>query len=332
MNKIICIGSSTKDIIFPVIDGHVIETPEDLESQRKINFELGAKYQINGNRHESIGGCAANVACGLARLGEQAFCCTRVGGDQAGNWIKNELEKNGVAIDLLQIDGECQSDLSFILAHIPSEDRIIFSDRDANEKLEVAVDDIEKISAKWIFASSLNGNEKESWEIKMDKVLALIKAENISLIFNPGQKNIKNNPQKIIEAIGQSQIVIVNKDEAIEIVEKSGDFTMEDLNTEKFLLEKLRALGARVIVLTDGANGSWGFDGRELVHADSRKEKIADTLGAGDAFSSGFIAAQIKGLSLKECLHWGVLNSSSVVGAYGAVQGLLHLSEMHDRK
>ena len=324
MNKIICIGSVTKDIIFPINDGEVINTPEDLEAQKKIVFELGAKYQVAQGRHETIGGCAANVACGLAHLGLESFCCTRVGLDQSGEWIKKELEKNGVDISLVQTGTNHQSDLSTIIAHIPSEDRVIFSDRDANEKLEIIPEKIKEILAEWIFVSSLNGNESENWESKLDKILQLVKEENIKLIFNPGQKNIKKDALNVITAVSQSQILIVNKDEAIEIIEKSGDFDFEALNDEKFLAEKLHTLGAKVIALTDGARGAWGFDGNEFLHVEARKEKVADTLGAGDAFSSGFVAAQMKGKNLAESLNWGIANSSSVVRFYGAVAGLLN--------
>jgi sugar/nucleoside kinase (ribokinase family) len=50
---------------------------------------------------------------------------------------------------------------------------------------------------------------------------------------------------------------------------------------------------------------------------------VADSLGAGDAFASGFIAAHLKGKGLEECLKWGIANSSSVVRYYGAIEGLL---------
>lgn len=300
-----------------------METPEDLEAQRKIVFELGAKYQVSQGRHESIGGCAANVSCGLARLSIEAYCCTRVGDDESGNWLKRELEKNGVEISLVQTGTNHRSDLSTIIAHIPSEDRIIFSDRDSNENLEVLPEEIGKIGADWIFASSLNGNSAESWDKKLDKILELVSQEKIRLVFNPGQKNIKSGPQKIIEAIRESEVLIINKDEAIEIVDKLGDFDEESINDEKFLAEKLRELGVKIVALTDGARGAWGFDGQEFLHVDAKKEKVADTLGAGDAFSSGFLSHHIKGKSLQECLDMGIANSSSVIRYYGAVEGLL---------
>ncbi len=300
-----------------------METPDDLEAQRKIVFELGAKYQVSQGRHESIGGCAANVSCGLARLSIEAYCCTRVGDDEAGGWLKKELEKNGVEIDLVQTGKNHRSDLSTIIAHIPSEDRIIFSDRDSNENLEILPEEMKGIGAEWLFVSSLNGNNAESWDKKLDKILELVSQEKIKLVFNPGQKNIKSDPQKIIETIRQTEVLIINKDEAIEIVDKLGSFEENLLNDEKFLAEKLQELGAKIVALTDGARGAWGLSEQEFLHVDAKKEKVADTLGAGDAFSSGFLAYHIKGKSLQECLVMGIENSSSVIKYYGAVEGLL---------
>lgn len=323
MNRIICIGSSTKDVFFPINDGEIRETPEDLESQRKITFELGAKYQVSEGRHESVGGCAANVACGLARLGLKSYCYTRTGDDQSGAWIKKELEKNGVNLDLVQTGKNHRSDLSAIVSHIPSGERIVFSDRDSNEKLEINEAEIKKVGAECIFVSSLNGNGEESWDKKLDKILKLAAQEKMKLIFNPGQKNLKSNPQKIIETIGQAEVLMVNKDEAIEIVDKLNGFSEELLNKEEFLTGKLKEMGVKVVALTDGQRGAWGFDGKELVHVGVNNEKIIDSLGAGDAFSSGFMAAYIKGKDLQTCVQWGANNGGSVVMFYGATEGLL---------
>ncbi len=81
--KIICIGSSSKDIFFPTDEGVILETPEDLTSQRKIAFELGAKFRAE-DRYEALGGCAANVAAGLARIGFETEYYTKIGDDDLG--------------------------------------------------------------------------------------------------------------------------------------------------------------------------------------------------------------------------------------------------------
>ena len=55
MSTIICIGSAAKDIFFPTGEGILLHTPEDVEAQEKVAFEVGAKYQVD-DRFESLGG------------------------------------------------------------------------------------------------------------------------------------------------------------------------------------------------------------------------------------------------------------------------------------
>lgn len=320
--KIICIGSTSKDIFFPIEEGKIFETPEDLTSQRKIAFELGAKFHTD-KRYEALGGCAANVCCGLKKLGIESSCYTTIGDDLIGKWILNEFEKQGVDTRLVISGKECPSDLSAIVVDKSSGERIIFSNQVANAKLKI---EAEKIgSPDWIFIGDLNGN----WETNLDKILTVTESARIGIAFNPRQKTIHDNPQKVIEAIKKSRVVLLNKDESIEIVSNLGvNLAESELNNEINLIKKLKDLGPDYVALTDGRRGSWVFDGRDVIHADATGTEPRDTTGAGDAYSSGFLAAIIKGKSLEEALKWGIINSGNSVGFYGAHEGLLDENEI----
>lgn len=320
MTQVICIGSASKDIFFPTDGGVVLNTPDDLLSQRKIAFELGAKYQAE-NRYEALGGCAANAASGMVKLGLDASCYSKIGGDPLGEWIIKELKDKNVLTDLMQIEQGISSDLSAIVVDRKSGERVIFFNRDANEKLKIVLDNLE--GADWLFVSALNGNEKESWEDNLEKILKICAGKS-KLAFNPGPENIKNNPQKIREAIKHCEVLIVNKDEAIEIVSISNSQpTAENLNDEKFLIKELNKYGAKIAAVTDGKRGAWACDEKNIFYAEATGNNPVETTGAGDAFSSGFMAAVIKEKSLEEALKWGIANSGNAVKFYGAIEGLL---------
>jgi ribokinase len=55
-----------------------------------------------------------------------------------------------------------------------------------------------------------------------------------------------------------------------------------------------------------------------------------DRTGAGDAFTSTFVAAIIKGNSIEGALQWAPINSMSVVQKVGAQAGLLSEKELED--
>ncbi|HAV11068.1 MAG TPA: hypothetical protein DCX32_00760 [Candidatus Moranbacteria bacterium] len=315
--QVICIGSSSKDVFFPTDKGLVFETPEDVTAQKKIAFELGAKYQVD-ERFETVGGCAANVACGLSRLGINAHCCTKIGDDSIGEWIREELEKKGVGLESLQKEKNCKSDLSFILVDAKTGERTVFSDRSANDKLEIIPKKLRK--ADWLFISSLNG----AWQENLNKILSFSESKKKRVAFNPGQKNIATDPEAVIGAISRSELLMLNKDEALEIVTHvSLGANRKQLNDEAFLLNSLKNLGPRIILITDGIRGAWALNDNGILHAAAMVVEAVDTTGSGDAFTSGFFAGVLKGKNLREALGWGIMNSSSSVKEYGGQKGLL---------
>jgi sugar/nucleoside kinase (ribokinase family) len=323
MHKIICIGSTSKDIFFPTSEGVILDTPSEITSQKKIAFELGAKYQVK-ERFEALGGCAANVAQGLTKLGEPAECYSKIGDDELGKWIKNTLVAGGVGTEALEIEKGCKSDLSMIVVDMNSGERTIFSDRDANDKLTIIP---EKLShAHWIFISSLNGD----WQRHLRELLFIAKEKKIRIAFNPGQKNIKTDLSEVANTITASEIFFINKDEAIEIVGGLGEGTIvELLENEEHLAKVLFKLGPKVVVITDGERGSWGYDGNSFLHCSALLRKSVDSTGAGDAFTSAFFAAKLKGESLAVALKWGAINSSNSVAEYGGQKGLLNEEEIN---
>jgi sugar/nucleoside kinase (ribokinase family) len=325
MSKVLCLGSAGKDIFFPTEEGKIMETPEDLESQRKIAFELGAKIRIK-ERYETLGGCAVNATVGLSRLGVESFCASSVGSDAVGAWIIEELKKNKISTELIAIEEGRKSDLSAIVVDEASADRVIFTNK--NSSGEIKIDAQISKDADWFFVSDIHGK----WEDQLESIFELAKTENKRVAFNPREAGIHEDAGEIIEAIGLSEILFVNKDEAIEIVSNMGvDANPENVNDEKFLLEKLKSLEPKIVALTDGMRGAWLSNGENIFHASAQKVKALDSTGAGDAFSSGFLAAYIKNKTPEECLQWGIASSASVVQSYGAIEGLLNEFEITDK-
>ncbi len=318
MSKIICIGSACKDIFFPTAEGKIIETPEDILSKQKIEFELGAKYKIE-DRYEALGGCAVNVAAGLARLGVDAISYAHIGNDNIANWILDELKKNKVKTDFIAKDDTLPSDMSAIIVDKNSGERVIFSNQKANGNLEIIPEKLK--NTEWIFIGDLHGN----WQKHLDLIFETAREHKIKLAYNPRQINIHDGAKKVIEKIAGADILFVNKDEAIEIILSANNKKIDD---EKYLLQELKKIGAGIVVITDGVRGAWASDGEETFFISGIKVLAVDSTGAGDSFSSGFLGAHIKNKNLEECLKWGIINSSNEVQFYGAIEGLLNEDEM----
>jgi sugar/nucleoside kinase (ribokinase family) len=110
----------------------------------------------------------------------------------------------------------------------------------------------------------------------------------------------------------------MNREEAV-------DVTGESYDSLKQLADALHALGPKIVVITDGPNGSYAsYDGKLVVIPNyPDPAPPLDRTGAGDAFASTIVAALALGESIETALTWAPINSMSVVQKLGAQAGLL---------
>ena len=318
--EVICVGSASQDIFFPTDEGVILETPEDITAKQKIAFELGGKYRVE-DRYEAIGGVAANVACGLARLGRSVAAYSCIGGDEMGRFILRELARLKVATHLVHTFPDAKTDLSAIIVVPSTGERTIFHNRDANERL--IVESAKLKDTKWLFVSALNGD----WRTNLATLFEAKQPYGLSIAYNPGQHNIREDAKRIFSVLPNVDVLLLNKDEAIELLMQQPVRPSDDeLNDEAYLLRALNRLGVGVIGMTDGKRGAWASDGQEMWHCPIyTRTAVVDSTGAGDAFGSGFFASYLAGQTLDQALVSGIANSGSVVGAYGAIEGLLDM-------
>lgn len=320
-----CIGSISVDLFFPTDEGIIIETPEDITSKRKIAFELGGKI-LAPELHTAIGGVAANVAQGLAKLGISAASYSCVGKDGNGDFCVKALQSHGVNTEHVRVLPGVRTDLSAIIVLMQSGERTIIHNRDANKHLVVHAEDL---AVPWTFVSALNGE----WQKNIETILQVQKNDghkNFNLAFNPGQHNIKEDSALILQVIRHADLLVLNKDEAIELVlHRVPDCDPKVLDDEEYLMKTLHQAGAKIIAMTDGNQGAWASNDAENWHLPARKNiKVVDATGAGDAFTSGFFGGLILGKSIDECLRFGMANGESVIQEYGGFAGLQTLPEI----
>jgi fructokinase len=78
---------------------------------------------------------------------------------------------------------------------------------------------------------------------------------------------------------------------------------------------RLLALGARVVVVTRGAEGAVAFSGAETVAVAAPPVRVVDTIGAGDAFSAGFLAWWVgSGLGAEELADIAAVSEAARFG------------------
>lgn len=321
----ITIGGATEDITFYTKEGILVDNKQDVLRQRLLAFEYGAKLQID-KAFSTFGGGATNAAVGLSRLGFKVAAKVAIGEDFRGQGILANLKKNGVDTKLVQKIEEVETGFSFFLVWKDSE-HICFSNRAANQKLKITQTDFKDLhNTKWMYMTSLSGN----WREVLNQVFK-VKGNNIA--WNPGHIQLHLGYKAIGQYFKFVDMLIVNKDEAIELVVSDKKFRNKSnrfLNDIKNLLSIIKNWGVRIAVVTNGKYGAEAYDGHKFYHQAIMKEKHhINTTGVGDAFGSTFTAGlEIFNGDIQKAMRLGVTNTSSVVEHMGAQGGLLTKNEI----
>lgn len=302
---VLCVGNAKIDTFLTLHEA--TRNLRFIKETNELCIKFGEKITVD-KAELLLGGNAANVSIGLSRLELKIGIIAEVGSDEFAQKIINTLLSGNVDIShVLQTKGQ-QSSFSTILNF--KGERTIFSEhvkRNHNFNFE-------NILTKWIYLTSVG----EEWKTAYDKTVNFVKNTNCHLAFNPGTLQIAAGTKKLANVLSLTNILIVNKEEAQSLLQT------DNQNIET-LLRNLQKLGPKIVVLTDGKNGSCAIDKKGNISKKGIVEvKVVEKTGAGDAYSSGFLGAMINNKSLDEAMKWGAKNSASVIGKVGAQPGLLH--------
>src|SRR3984893_5298846 len=66
--------------------------------------QIGSRLEDIASFAKSVGGCPANIAIGTARLGLRSGLITRVGDEQMGRFVREQMRREGVALDGIRVD------------------------------------------------------------------------------------------------------------------------------------------------------------------------------------------------------------------------------------
>ena len=159
----------------------------------------------------------------------------------------------------------------------------------------------------------------------MEKDIKKCKKNNTKISLNPGTIQISEKSKELFELIKHTDLLFLNKVEADTLL---GITKKTDIRT---ILSHLSQLGPTYVVVTDGKNGAYAFNGVQFDYTPMFPGKRVEATGAGDAFASGFLGALVFDNNHAEALRWGSVNAASVVGEIGPTKGLLSHTEIKKR-
>jgi 5-dehydro-2-deoxygluconokinase len=308
---LVCIGRTCVDL-YAEQEGSRLE---DVQSFRKY-----------------VGGSAANIALNTARLGVKTAMLTRVGEEQMGRFVRRTMKDNGVDVSHVTFDPEHLTPYVLLAVRDVEGFPRIFAYGDAADMAldEGDVDPEFIASSRALLVTGTPLSRPASRSASLKAVRAASEAGTrvlFDLDYRPvfwGVASHEQGGQMFVQSTKVTEVyrsmlprcdLVVGTEEEIRI---AGGFP----DTRESLLA-IRELSGATIVLKVGAMGAIVFPGdipedlQDGVSVPGYPVEVFNSVGAGDAFMSGFLSRWLREEPLKECLRIGNACGAIVVSRHG---------------
>ncbi|WP_116655067.1 bifunctional 5-dehydro-2-deoxygluconokinase/5-dehydro-2-deoxyphosphogluconate aldolase [Pelagibacterium sediminicola] len=299
--------------------------------------QIGSRLEDVASFAKSVGGCPANIAIGTARLGLRSAWLGRVGAEQFGNFIIEQMRREGASVEGIAVDSERLTALAILAVEDDKKFPLIFY-RENCADMALEESDIDEgfiARSRSILVTGTHFSQPNT-AAAQHKAIKIARENGLKVVFDidyrPNLWGLAGHAAGEERYIASAKVseklkavlphcdLIVGTEE--EVLIGSGE---SDLHAA---LRTIRKLSPATIVLKRGPMGCTVYDGdipgdlEDGIVGRGFPIEVYNTLGAGDAFMSGFLRGWLRDEPLATCATWA--NAS---GAF-AVSRLLCSSEI----
>ncbi|WP_433160986.1 sugar kinase [Kribbella sp. CA-247076] len=281
-----------------------------------VSLRTARPMRLGGDAHLSIAGSESNVAIGLARLGHQAAWVGAVGDDEPGRLIQRTLRAEGVDTRWVRFSEE--SFTGFIAFDQPSHDitRVSYHRRgSAGSTLtsEECVAALQAATPRLLHVTGITPALSDSARIA---TLDVVRAAAESGVLVSLDVNYRARLWSRAEAVVLRELVphvhtVFASDDELDILSDGAEPVRDLLDN-----------GIAEVVVTAGGKGAWSHTADGTLHRPALPVTVVDSIGAGDAFVSGYLSATLDGLSPDQRLDRATTSGAFCVTATGDWESL----------
>jgi sugar/nucleoside kinase (ribokinase family) len=265
----------------------------------------------------TLGGCAANVAVGLAKMGVRSAVSGRVGADVFGRIVADLLRESRVDVSALKVTSGSDTSQTLIV-NVKGQDRRFIHTFGANASF--SSDDIPVDAAARSKVLYLGGYFIMNRVIQQDLARVFAEARRAGArtvldVVTPGPGDYL---PLLKELLPQVDIFLPNDHEARLITGEADPVRQA---------ERFRDLGAKTVIITLGDRGAVLVSDQARLRSGTFAVDFIDGSGGGDAFAAGYIDGMLRGMDEAGCLRVASALGASCVRAIGTTTGVFTRAE-----
>lgn len=295
---VICVGAAIVDIPLQPVSKNIF----DIESYPLEKIAM------------TIGGDAINESTILSRLGYKVALMSRLGNDAVGAFIQETCLKNNVDIQSIHIDETIDTSINVGLV-TDSGERTFVTNRNGS-LWKTSIEDVSFTrfkEARLLSLASIFNNPLIDGAALVE-IFKHAREHDMIICADMIKARLGETLEDIREALSYVDYFFPNYEEACLLTGETELVRIADC---------LLNCGVKNVVIKIGKRGCFLKNASETMEVPACKGiKAIDTIGAGDNFASGFIAAILDGKSLKECAQYANVTAAISVQSVGATTGV----------
>lgn len=281
--------------------------------------QIGGRLEDMASFSKAVGGCPTNIAIGTARLGLKSAVITRVGDEQMGRFILEQLHREGVDTSGVIVDPKRLTSLVILGVRDEKTFPLIFYRTDCADAAldESEIDEGFIASARAAVVTGTHFAIPNAAKAQR-KAIALARKHGRKVVFDVdyrpnlwGLAGHAAGEERYIRSdtvTGHLQAILPDCDLVVgteEELHAAGG--SEDTLTA---IRNIRALSAATIVCKRGPMGCVVFPGAIPASLEAGVKgpgfpvEVYNVLGAGDAFMSGFLRGWLRDEPIETCCAW----------------------------
>jgi sugar/nucleoside kinase (ribokinase family) len=266
----------------------------------------------------TVGGCAANVAVDMAKLGLNIGLSGCVGDDLFGRAVSEMLQRAGVDCAALRAIPTHPTSGTFVI-NVKGEDRRFIHCVGANAAYDgTQISDADLQAAKVLYVGGYCLLESLTPK-KVRQLFERARAVGVTTVLDVVLPEQGEYQSWITPVLPVTDWFFPNFDESKRLT---------GLNDPWQQAARFRADGCQGTAITCGGDGAVLDCPAGRWQAGVYDVPAVDATGTGDAFVSGFIYGLLRGTAPEQCLRWGTALGASCVRHLGATTGVFTAPEL----
>ena len=305
-----------------------------------VSLRSAGPLSAGGNLGMHVAGAESNVAVGVARLGHSVAWAGVIGADPHGEFILRQLRSEGIEVQH-RMDAARPTGVMFLERRTADISRAYYY-RAGSAGSTISREDVDRAFAAGPRVLHLTGitaalGPEARRAVEYAAARGAAEGLVVSLDVNYRSKLwSREEARAVLTPLARHASVLVASDDELGLVADGGAFgggtfgnSPGDTETvELAMAAELLDRGVREVVVKRGAAGAGVHTAAGRCEAPAVPVTSIDTVGAGDAFTAGYLSALLDGGDVAARLKRGTLAGAFAVSTAGDCDGLPTAAEL----